>query len=266
MDATIGAVTVGLVPVMGPLHEGHLSLIRRSDLENDDTVVALFDPSGDVLEIPDRDIKRAAENGARIFYQPHRETLVPRGFRTRVQVRGLTDKWENESQPGRFDRAATFFTILLNQLQPTRTYVGEKHFQRLVVLQRMHEDLALPGEIVGCLTVRDLDGLPMSTYNASLTPEDRAVAIALPNALFTIQQRVVEGETDVARLLEHGREIIEAQPELALEYLAIVDPETFEAVDTVVTGSRAIVAGKVSRARIIDNVHLDPGAVGLIEA
>lgn len=258
MDATLGAVTVGLVPVMGPLHEGHLSLIRRSDMENDDTVVALFDPSGDTLDLSDREIRIAAGSGARIFYSPHRETLTPPGFRTRVHVQGLTDRWESDGRPGRFDRATTFFTILLNQLQPTRTYVGEKHLQRLVVLQRMHEDLSLAGEIVGCPTVRDPDGLPLSSYNAKLTPEDRSAAIAIPNALFAMQQRVVEGETDVDTLLVLGHEIIAAQPAVELEYLAVVDPATFDPVDRVIPESRVIVAGTVGDARIIDNIHLDP--------
>lgn len=265
MDATLGAVTIGLVPVMGALHEGHLSLIRRSDLENDDTIVALFDPSSDVFEVSDNDIEVASENGARIFYCPHRETIAPPGFRTRIQVRGLTDRWENDSQPGRFDRATTFFAILLNQIRPTRTYVGEKHLQRLVVLRQMHRDLSLSGEIVGCPTVRDADGLPMSSYNARLSPEDRAAALAIPDALFAMQHRVVEGETDVEALLALGREIVGAQPAVMLDYLAIVDLATFDPVETVVTGSRVIVAGNVGSARIIDNIHLDPGGSGRTE-
>lgn len=262
MDATLGAMTIGLVPVMGALHAGHLSLIRRSDLENDDTVVAIFDPSGSIPTVSDDDIRTAWEGGARIFYRPERETILPSGFSTRVHVDGLTDRWEEEFRPGWFDRVTTFFAILLNQLQPTRTYVGEKHLQQLAILRRMHEDLSLSGTIVGCPTVRDPDGLPLSSYNARLSPDDRQAALAIPSALFAMQHRAVEGERDAETLLALGHEIMADQPAVTLEYLAIVDPDTFEPVATIVTGSRVIAAGHVGDARIIDNIYLDPGGTG----
>lgn len=266
MDATLGAVTVGLVPVMGRLHEGHLALIRRSDMENDDTVVAIFDPNGPAPEVSEGDIRTAHEEGARIFYRPEPETIFPDGFVTHINVDGLDDRWEGEFRPGRSGRTSAYFAILLSQLQPTRVYVGEKHLQRLALLRRMRRDLSLHGEIVPCSTVRDPDGLPLSSYNARLSPQEREAAIAIPDALFAIQQRVVEGETDPETLLRAGREIIVAQPGVELQYLAIVDPETFDPVDRVVTDSRAIVAAKVGEIRIIDNIHLDPGGVGNGEA
>jgi pantoate--beta-alanine ligase len=262
MDATLGAVTVGLVPVMGRLHEGHLALIRRSDLENDDTVVAIFDPNGTTPALGEDDIRTAHGEGARIFYCPDPETIFPEGFATHILVDGLDDRWEGEFRPGRAGRTTAYFAILLNQLQPTRVYVGEKHLQRVALLRRMQRDLSLPGEIVPCPTVRDPDGLPLSSYNLRLSPDDRAAALAIPDALFAIQQRVIEGETDPAALLATGREIIAAQPGVELQYLAIVDPETFDPVDRVVTDSRAIVAATVGDVRIIDNVHLDPGGMG----
>lgn len=266
MDATLGAVTVGLVPVMGALHEGHLALIRRSDMENDDTVVALFDPNGPSPAVPEGDIRTAHDEGARIFYCPDPQTIFPDGFATHISVDGLDDRWEGEFRPGRSGRTTAYFAILLNQLQPTRIYVGEKHLQRLALLRRIRQDLSLPGEIVACPTVRDPDGLPLSSYNARLSPDERAAAIAIPDALFAIQHRVVEGETDPERLVAIGREIIAAQPTIDLQYLAIVDPERFDAVDRVVTGSRVIAAARVGDIRIIDNIHLDPGGVGNGEA
>lgn len=266
MDATLGAVTIGLVPVMGSLHEGHLALIRRSDLENDDTVVAIFDPNGGQPPVSDADLRSAREEGARIFYQPDPETVFPPGFATHVLVDGLDDRFEGAFRPGRAGRTTAYFAILLNQLQPTRTYVGEKHLQRLALLCRMHEDLSLPGTIVPCPTVRDPDGLPLSSYNARLSPDDRAAAIAVPDALFAIQQRVVEGETDPDALLARGREIIAAQPAIELQYLAIVDPATFDPVGHVMTGSYAIVAARIGDTRIIDNIHLDPGGTGTTDA
>jgi pantoate--beta-alanine ligase len=265
MDATLGAMTVGLVPVMGAIHEGHLALIRRSDLENDDTVVAIFDPNATTPEVTDDQIRDAREAGARIFYQPEPETIFPSGFATHIHVDGLDDRFEGEFRPGRSGRTTAYFAILLNQLQPTRTYVGEKHLQRLALLRRMREDLSLAGEIVACPTVRDPDGLPLSSYNTKLSPDDRAAALAIPNALFAIQHQVVNGETNAATLEALGREVIAEQPSVRLEYLAIVDPDTFEPVDPVVTGSRVIVAGHVGSARIIDNIHLDPGGAGITE-
>lgn len=262
MDATIGAVTTGVVPVMGRLHEGHLALVRRSDMENDDTIVVIFDPNSPSPAISEDDIRTAHDEGARIFYLPDPETIFPDGFATHIHVDGLDDRWEGEYRPGRAGRTTAYFAILLNQLQPTRVYVGEKHLQRLALLRQMTRDLSLPGEIVACPTVRDPDGLPLSSYNARLTPEQRAAAIAIPDALFAIQQRVVDGETNPDTLLAAGREIIAAQPDVDLQYLAIVDPDTFDSVERVVTDSRAIVAAKVGDIRIIDNIHLDPGGSG----
>jgi pantoate--beta-alanine ligase len=259
MDATLGAVTIGLVPVMGPLHAGHLGLIRRSHAENDDTIVAMVDPGGKLLDIGESDLKEAGEEGARIFYVPAPSTVYPDGFATLVQVQGLADRWEGASRLGHFDRVTTLITILLNQLQPTRTYLGEKHLQQVAVVERVHEDLGLSGEIVPCPTVRDPDGLPLSSYSSSLTGNERAAALAVPDAMFTIQQRALDGETDVATLEEGGRQIIASQPLLTLDYLAIVDPETFEPLTEVATGARAIVAATIDGTRVIDNVYLQRG-------
>jgi pantoate--beta-alanine ligase len=266
MDATLGAVTVGLIPVMGALHEGHLSLIRRSHAENDDTVVAIFDPSEGAIAVPDADIAEAFREGAHVFYVPETETVWPPGFATSVHVAGLTDRWEGESRPGHFDRVTTLIVILLNQIQPTRTYLGAKHLQQLAVLSRVHRDLSLSGEIVACPTVRDPDGLPLSSYNAGLSAGERAAALAIPSALFTIQQQALEGETSSTSLLEMGREIVVRQPVVKLDYLAIVDPETFEPLAEVVTGAHAIIAATVGVTRIIDNVHLQAGGKGNMEA
>ena len=266
MDATLGAVTVGLVPVMGSLHEGHLSLIRRSHAENDDTVVAIFDPNGGALSVAEADIAGACGEGAHIFYLPEAETIYPSAFRTSVHVEGLTDRWEGESCPGYLHRVTTLIVILLNQLQPTRTYLGDKYLQQLAVLHRVHRDLSLAGEIVACPTVRDPDGLPLSSCNGGLSGDERAAALAIPNALFTMQQGALEGETSSAALEERGREIIARQPVVQLDYLAIVDPETFEPLPEVVTGARAITAATIGDARIIDNVHLQVGGAGNTDA
>lgn len=266
MDATLGAVTIGLVPVMGSLHEGHLSLIRRSHAENDETVVAVFDPAEGTITVEDDAIADACREGGHIFYLPESGTIYPSGFATSVHVEGLMGRWEGESRPGHLERVTTLIVILLNQLQPTRTYVGDKHLQQRAVLNRVHQDLSLSGDIVACPTVRDPDGLPLSSCNSALSEEERATALAIPNALFTIQQRALEGETSSSSLEETGREIVAAQPAVELDYLAIIDPETFEPLTGVVTGAHAIIAATVGATRIIDNVHLQAGGAGVTDA
>ena len=266
MDATLGAVTVGLVPVTGSLHEGHLSLIRRSHAENDDTVVAIFDAAGGAASETEAGIADACREGARIFYLPETGTIYPPGFATSLHIEGLTDRWEGESRPGHFDRVTTLIVILLNQIQPTRAYVGAKHLQQLAVLNRLHQDLSLSGEIVACPIVRDPDGLPLSSCNGKLSEEERAAALAIPDALFTIQQLALEGETNSSSLVEKGREMIAGQPAVDLDYLAIVDPSTFEPLPEIVTGAHAIIAATVGATRIIDNVHLQVGGDGTPEA
>lgn len=262
LDATIGAMTIGLVPIMGTIHEGHFSLIHRSDMENDETIVVLFDPSGDVPEVSPHDLAMVREAGARIFYRPEPETIFPPDFATSVRVPSLGKHWEGEARKRHFDLVTAFYVILLNQLQPTRTYVGEKHLQQLRILERVHNDLGLSGEIVPCVTVRDPDGLPLSSYNASLSEAEREAAVAIPAALFAMQQAVTNGELSAATLVQLGEEILHAQPLLRVDYLAVVDAETFGAVESVSTGDYAIVAGILGDTRILDAVYLDPGSTG----
>lgn len=263
-DATLGALTTGLVPIMGSIHEGHVSLIRRSDLENDETVVVIFDPSGDAPELTEGDIDLAREAGARIFYCPEPADIFPKSFGTSVRVPSIGRHWEGEARKSHFDNVTAFFVILLNQLQPTRTYVGEKHLQQLRIIQQVHGDLALSGEIVPCVTVRDPDGLPLSSYNASLSDEERAAAVAIPQALFAIQHAATIGEHNSSALQAIGEDILNAQPLLRVDYLAMVDADSFDSVDEISTGNYAIVAGVVGETRILDAVYLDPGEAGTL--
>lgn len=259
LDATIGAMTIGLVPIMGTIHEGHLSLIRRSHFENDETVVALFDPSGDVPDVSAKCITMAHEAGARIFYRPEPEDIFPESFGTSVRVPDLARHWEGEARRGHFDRVTAWFVILLNQLQPTRTYVGEKHLQQLRILERVHDDLGLSGEVVPCVTVRDPDGLPLSSYNSELTDEERVAAVAIPQALFAMQQAAIGGKRSSNALIGIGNEILAQQELLTLDYLAVVDADSFEAVQEIHSGDYAIVAGTIGGTRILDSAWLDSG-------
>lgn len=260
--------SAGLVPTMGGLHEGHLSLIRRAAAENDLVVVSVFinpmqfgDPA-DLENYPrtlDRDLELASDAGASVVYAPTVETIYPAGFATSVHVSGVTERWEGESRPGHFDGVATVVTVLLNQIRPDRAYFGEKDWQQLMLIRRLHTDLALPGAIVACPTVREADGLAMSSRNGRLRDEERAAATVLWRALTAMREMAGTGEADALKLALMGVIIIRREPAVALDYLQVVDPETLEPVDTVRPGSRAIVAATIGSTRLIDTMalHLD---------
>lgn len=267
LRAALGAAAVGLVPTMGALHVGHLALIRRAAAENERTVVSVFvnptqfaDPL-DLARYPrnlDHDVALATSAGADLVYAPPVEAVYPPGFAATVDVAGLTEPWEGASRPGHFRGVATVVTILLNSVRPARTYVGEKDFQQLVVVRRLHRDLVLPGEIVGCPTVRDEDGLALSSRNVRLSPEARQTAVAIPRALFAMRDAAARGVRSVERLRTIGRRALTV-PGLDLDYLAVVDAETLTAVPKLTPGARAIVAAVVGGVRLIDNVELGNG-------
>jgi pantoate--beta-alanine ligase len=267
LRAALKNLDVGLVPTMGALHDGHLALIRRSDRENERTVVSVFvnprqfnDPA-DLAAYPrdfERDSALAETAGADFIYAPDVSEVYPDGFATSVEVAGLTDRWEGASRPGHFKGVATVVTILINSVGPARSYFGEKDYQQLVIIRRLHRDLALPGEIVGCPTIRDEDCLALSSRNARLSPELRATAAAIPQALFAMRQLACDGALDAAALIQTGRELL-AQPYITVDYLTIVDPESLEPINAVATGARALIAAKVGAIRLIDNVELIAG-------
>jgi pantoate--beta-alanine ligase len=265
LRAMLGAETVGLVPTMGALHEGHLSLIRRSASENERTVLSVFvnprqfNNPADLAAYPrdfDRDVALAGEAGADIIYAPGLMEVYPSGFATSVEVSELAQPWEGEFRPGHFTGVSTVVTILINSVRPTRTYFGEKDYQQLVIVRRLLRDLALPGEIVGCPTVRDEHGLALSSRNARLIIEQRAAAVAVPRALNRMAELVAYGEREADPLIFAGQEVIEQEPTVALDYLAVVDPETLEPIDEVTPGARAIIAARLGHVRLIDNLEL----------
>jgi pantoate--beta-alanine ligase len=255
----------GLVPTMGALHEGHLALIRRSAAEQASTVVSVFvnptqfsDPA-DLARYPRdlaADAELAASAGADLIFAPTAETVYPPGFATAVEVAGLTERWEGAFRPGHFRGVATVVAILLNAVRPAAAYFGEKDYQQFVVIRRLHRDLLLPGRIVGCPTVRDADSLALSSRNARLTPAQRARAAVIPRTLFRIADLAGGGEHDVSALLDAGKKALGADPELTLDYLAIVDPDTLEPIATVIPCARALIAVRLGDVRLIDNVEL----------
>ncbi|MGC4191345.1 MAG: pantoate--beta-alanine ligase [Thermomicrobiales bacterium] len=254
--------TRGFVPTMGALHAGHQALIARAAAEQAEVVVSIFvnptqfnDPNdlARYPRTPKRDLALAADAGATIVYMPAPVTVYPDGHATTVLVRGLTERWEGAFRPGHFDGVTTVVSILLDHIQPDRSYFGEKDFQQLAVVRRMHRDLHLPGEIVGCPIVREASGLALSSRNARLRVDERQQALALSRALAAMTMAVAAGETGVDRLLAMGRGELAG---LDVEYLAIVDPATLEPVDDIATGTRALVAARVGDVRLIDTHDL----------
>jgi pantoate--beta-alanine ligase len=261
----------GLVPTMGALHDGHVSLIRRSAAENPATVVSVFvnptqfgDPR-DLASYPralQRDVEVAAAAGADLVFAPDPLQIYPPGFATSVEVAGLTDRWEGAARPGHFRGVATVVTILLNLVRPARSYFGEKDYQQLIVVRRLHRDLALPGRIVGCPTVRDRDGLALSSRNIRLSAEQRRAAGALPRSLERMRALAADGVADVERLLHEGRLVLSGEPLIEIDYLAVVDPETLDPLWSVDGEARILVAVRLGGIRLIDNSAFGPTEAG----
>lgn len=260
----------GLVPTMGALHAGHLSLIARSASENPLTVVSIFvnptqfthrDDLARYPRNPDRDIAFAEDAGAAVIFSPEVVAIYPPGFDTTVEVGSLADRWEGVSRPGHLRGVATVVTILLNLARPARAYFGEKDYQQLQVIRRLHYDLALPGEIVGCPTIRDDDGLALSSRNTQLSMEDRARAHAIPLAIAAVRREAATGQKDGATLRHAGFSQLDV-PGVTVDYLAVVDGGTLEPLDQLRPGARLLIAADVGGIRLIDNAAIDPLASG----
>jgi len=265
LRAILGAEAAGYVPTMGALHQGHISLIERAVRENARTVVSLFvnpkqfgDPA-DLVRYPrdrERDFAAISASGATVIFSPRELEIYPPGFETTIEVTSLSRRWEGAARPGHFRGVATVVTLLLSLVRPARAYFGEKDFQQLRVIQRLHADLGLPGSIVPCPTVRDSDGLALSSRNARLSALARRQAVAIPRALFTMRDLADSGEREIAPLIAAGSQEVAKRDLLTLDYLTVVDPSTLEPIPTVVPGARALIAVSVEGLRLIDNLAL----------
>ena len=258
----------GFVPTMGALHAGHAALIARAAAENAQTVVSIFvnptqfDDPADLARYPrslDHDAAVAAEHDATLIFAPTADEMYPPAFATAVEVPSLAGRWEGAARPGHFRGVATVVARLLGLVRPRRAYFGEKDFQQLQIIRRLHGDLALPGEIVACPTVRELDGLALSSRNIRLSPEARRAAAALPRALAAMAR--LAGEVDeTAAIVAAGERVLGAEPAMRLDYLAVVEPTTLKPLSRLGPGARAIVAVEVGGVRLIDNLELAPEA------
>jgi pantoate--beta-alanine ligase len=261
--------SIGFVPTMGALHDGHLSLVKRARQENDVVAVSIFVNPTQFNEIedferyprdPDRDREIVADAGVDLLFSPDPQEVYPEGFDTVVVVRGLTDILEGAARPGHFQGVATVVAKLLNIAQPTRAYFGRKDYQQLQVIRRLTTDLNLPVEIVACETVREPDGLAMSSRNRRLTPEQREAAGVLSKALRYGQDIADTGVHDAMTIAGWIGGTISAEPLAELDYAVVVAPDNLREVVTIDEGAIALVAARFGEIRLIDNceIHAQP--------
>jgi pantoate--beta-alanine ligase len=257
--------TWGFVPTMGYLHEGHLSLVRRARAENDRVAVSIFvnptqfGPHEDYARYPrdlERDLRLLEPLGVDLVFVPSVEEMYPPGFQTWVIVEEVSRPLEGASRPGHFRGVATVVTKLFNILQPDRAYFGQKDAQQTVVIRRMVQDLNIPVEIVICPTVREPDGLAMSSRNTYLNPEERRAATALFRALQAAKARYEAGERDAERLREAMREVIRAEPLARIDYVSVAHPETLQELERVEGPALLSLAVYIGTTRLIDNLML----------
>jgi pantoate--beta-alanine ligase len=254
---------LGLVPTMGSLHDGHMSLVRRARAESATLAMSIFvnptqfGPKEDYASYPrdmDADYARLEEAGVDLVLAPPTEEMYPAVFTTRVDVGDLAERLEGASRPGHFVGVATVVTKLLSIVRPDTAYFGQKDAQQGMVIQRLNADLNLGARIVLCPTVREADGLALSSRNAALNADERRAATVLFRAL---SAAVGMGIGDAEPIRRRMREIIETEPLAELDYVSIGDPQTLGELDTVTGPSLALVAVRIGKTRLIDNMFFE---------
>jgi pantoate--beta-alanine ligase len=261
-----GAGPVGLVPTMGYLHAGHLSLVARSRAENRRVAASIFvnptqfAPHEDLARYPrdlDRDRRLLEEAGCDLLFVPSREEMYPPGGETRVDVGAVARPLEGERRPGHFQGVATVVLKLFGIFQPQRAYFGEKDAQQLAVIRRLVGDLDVPVDVVGCPIVREPDGLAMSSRNSYLDAGERRAAPVLYRALLAARDAFRKGERDAEALRAVLRSVLQAEPRARIDYASVADAATFSELARVDRPARALLAVFIGRARLIDNLALD---------
>jgi pantoate--beta-alanine ligase len=258
---------LGLVPTMGALHEGHLSLVRAAKAQCDSVAVSIFvnptqfGPTEDLSKYPrqfDRDRSLLEKEGVDILFAPPLEEMYPNAETTWVVVDGLSEKLDGRSRPNHFRGVTTIVSKLFHILEPEATFFGQKDAAQLAVIRRMVRDQNFPIEIVACPIVREPDGLAMSSRNAYLSREERTRALVLHRSLQKTQQQFQAGERSTASLISAAKKIIAQEPQVALDYFEIVDPDTLDPVEQISQKTLVAVAAYVGSTRLIDNVVLEP--------
>lgn len=258
---------LGLVPTMGALHPGHLSLVRAAKARCNVVAASIFvnptqfGPSEDFAKYPrsfESDCAALKEEGVDLLFAPPVEEMYPKGATTWVTVEGLSERLDGRSRPGHFRGVTTVVSKLFHIIEPDAAFFGQKDAAQLAVIRRMVRDLNFAVEVVGCPIVREPDGLAMSSRNVYLSPEERGRALVLHRSLQRAEKDFRSGEVNSAQLGKAARNVIAAEPNVRLDYFEIVDPETLEPVDRITQSALVAVAAYVGPTRLIDNIVLTP--------
>ena len=256
---------IGLVPTMGALHEGHLSLIRAARAQSDVVAVSLFvnplqfGPKEDLAKYPrtfELDCQLLEAEKVDLLFAPSNDAMYPPGATTFITVEGLSDKLCGRSRPGHFRGVTTVVAKLFHIAEPDLAFFGQKDAAQVAIIQRMVRDLNLPVRIVVCPIVREKDGLALSSRNAYLDPQQRKQALVLHRALMRVETLAVSGEHRAVKLIEAGKLAMAEEPGARLDYFEVVNPETLDPVADISHGALVAVAAFVSNTRLIDNVVL----------
>lgn len=259
-------LSVGLVPTMGYLHEGHQSLIQKSVEQNDRTVVSVFvnpmqfGPNEDLESYPrdlDADAKLCEATGADMIFNPEPSEMYAEGFCSYVNMTGLPDALCGLTRPVHFKGVCTVVSKLFHIVTPDRAYFGQKDAQQLAIIMRMVMDLNMDIEIVGCPIIREKDGLAKSSRNIYLTPEERKAAVVLSKAVKLGQKLVADGEKDAKTVVDKMKALISAEPLADIDYVEMVNMDTMKAIDRVEGHILCAMAVRFGKARLIDNFIID---------
>lgn len=256
---------LGFVPTMGFLHAGHLSLVERAKAECGAVAVSIFvnptqfGPNEDLSRYPrdmDRDLRLLREAGVDFVFTPEPPEVYPQGFEASIDMGGVTRVLEGASRPGHFAGVATVVAKLFNIVQPTRAYFGQKDAQQCVVIRRLVRDLDMPVEVVISPTVREADGLAMSSRNAYLSAPERAGAPVLYRALTTAQSLFQSGERSADTLRQTLRDVLASEPQAVIDYVSVADPESLVELEKISKGALLSMAVRFGKTRLIDNLVL----------
>jgi pantoate--beta-alanine ligase len=267
-DAQGSGLVVGLVPTMGALHEGHLSLVRAAKLQCSPLIVSIFvnptqfGPGEDFTKYPrnlEKDRQLLEDHSVDFLFVPEAGEMYPPGFRTSVRVDGLSETFEGRVRPGHFHGVTTVVLKLLEIVRPQFAYFGRKDAQQARLIRQMAADLNLDSEIVVCPIVREADGLAMSSRNAYLRGEDRQAATVLYRSLDAIRREVEKGKREVPPLLAILNNVFSTEPLAALDYAAIVDADSFESMNFLRGTCLALIAARIGTTRLIDNLLIEEG-------
>lgn len=258
--------SIGLVPTMGYLHEGHISLVKTSIHDNDFTIISVFvnptqfGPNEDYSNYPrsiEKDSRMAAAAGADIIFAPSAKEMYPEGYSTFVNVEGITEIMCGKSRPGHFRGVATVVLKLLNIVEPDNAYFGQKDAQQVAVIKRMTKDLNINAKIIVCPIVREQDGLALSSRNLYLNSEERKAALVLSKSLFEAENQIKNGERSKEKIIEAIKRSILEEKLANIDYVTIVDADTLNEISRIDRKVLIALAVKIGGTRLIDNVIVE---------